>query len=158
MKAGKWVILSNERIAERTYRMVLKGDTSDIMPGQFVEIAIPGLFLRRPISVCNIEGNQLTLIYKVVGQGTDAMAQMQTDGELDILTCLGNGYDLQKAEKEALLIGGGVGVPPLYYAAKQLRVAGKNVHVVMGFNSKNEVFGEQEFRGRQLRSQRCCNR
>ena len=146
MKAGKWVILSNERIAERTYRMVLKGDTSDIMPGQFVEIAIPGLFLRQPISVCNIEGNQLTLIYKVVGQGTDAMAQMQTDGELDILTCLGNGYDLQKAEKEALLIGGGVGVPPLYYAAKQLRVAGKNVHVVMGFNSKNEVFGEQEFR------------
>ena len=146
MKAGKWVILSNERIAERTYRMVLKGDTSDILPGQFVEIALPGVFLRRPISVCNIESNQLTLIYKVVGQGTDAMAQMQTDGELDILTCLGNGYDLQKAEKEALLIGGGVGVPPLYYAAKQLRAAGKKVHVVMGFNSKKEVFGEQEFR------------
>ncbi|MBQ4393753.1 MAG: dihydroorotate dehydrogenase electron transfer subunit [Paludibacteraceae bacterium] len=146
MRAGKWHILSNERIAERVYRMVLHGTTDGIAPGQFAEIAIPGLYLRRPISVSDIEDDRLTIIYKVVGEGTARMAQMQTGGELDILTGLGHGYDLTQVNDEVLLIGGGVGVPPLIYAAKKLRETGKNVRVVMGFNTANEVFGEKEFR------------
>ena len=127
--------------------MILKGKTDGIRPGQFVEIAIPGLFLRRPISVSDINGDQLTIIYKVVGQGTDRMAAMSAGEELDILTGLGNGYDLGLCGNEALLIGGGVGVPPLMYAAKRLREMGKHVRVVMGFNTKAEVFGEEEFAG-----------
>lgn len=145
MKSGKWHILSNEMIAERVYRMVLQGDTEGILPGQFVEIAVPGYYLRRPISVSDVENDRLTIIYKTVGQGTAAMAQMQPYEDLDILTCLGNGYDLAKAGEDVLLIGGGVGVPPLIYLAKQLRAQGKNVHVVIGFNTKNEVFGENVF-------------
>lgn len=125
--------------------MILKGKTDGIRPGQFVEIAIPGLFLRRPISVSDINGDQLTIIYKVVGQGTDRMAAMSAGEELDILTGLGNGYDLSLCGNEALLIGGGVGVPPLIYAAKRLREMGKHVRVVMGFNTKAEVFGEEAF-------------
>lgn len=138
--------MSNKRIASRTYRMELQGDTADIRPGQFVEIAIPAFFLRRPISVCNIEGDVLTLIYKVVGQGTDAMAQMQKGEELHILSCLGNGYDLTKAGQEVLLIGGGVGVPPLIFAARCLKESGRDVHVVMGFNTRDEVFAEEELK------------
>jgi len=144
MRSGKWNIVSNERIAERVWRMVLKGDTTGILPGQFVEIEIPGFYLRRPISVCNIEGDELTIIYKTVGQGTAAMAQMHAGEGLNILTGLGNGYDLTKAGNETLLIGGGVGVPPLIYAAKELRKAGKRVTAVIGFNTADEVFGEQE--------------
>lgn len=145
MKSGKWHILSNEVIAERVYRMVLQGDTAGIKPGQFVEIAIPGLFLRRPISVSDVDSDRLTIIYKTVGNGTARMSQMHSGEELDILTCLGNGYDLTKAEEEVLLIGGGVGVPPLIYLAKQLRTQGKNIHVVIGFNTKSEVFAEDVF-------------
>lgn len=146
MKSGKWDIVSNERIAEKIYRMVLRGSTEGILPGQFVEVAIPGYYLRRPLSVSDIEGDLLTLIYKTVGEGTVRMAQMQSGETLDILTGLGNGYDLTKASKQVLLIGGGVGVPPLIYAAKKLREAGKNVRVVIGFNTKSEVFGEECFR------------
>lgn len=142
---GKWDIVSNEPIAARIYQMALSGDTTGIRPGQFVEIAVPGLFLRRPISVCNAEDGLLTIIYKIVGQGTAVMAQMQQGTQLDILTCLGNGYDLTKARKDVLLIGGGVGVPPLVYLAKQLREQGKNVHAVLGFNTRDEVFGEDKF-------------
>jgi dihydroorotate dehydrogenase electron transfer subunit len=136
--------LSNERIAERIYRMTLRGETEGIRPGQFVEIEIPGKYLRRPISVSNIEGDVMTIIYKVVGEGTAIMAQMHAGETLDILTGLGNGYDLTKAGDEVLLIGGGVGVPPLLYAAKELRRAGKKVRAVLGFNTAEEVFGEQK--------------
>lgn len=146
MKQSKWTILSNSPIAWRTYRMVLQGDTSDIRPGQFVEIALPDFFLRRPLSVADAEDGRLTLIYKVVGEGTAVMARMPEETKLDILTCLGNGYDLSKAEDEVLLVGGGVGVPPLIYAAKMLRRAGKQVRMVMGFGSSREVFAEDELR------------
>ena len=146
MKQSSWTILSNEPIAWRTYRMVLQGDTSDIRPGQFVEIQLPNYYLRRPISVCDIEDNLLTLIYKTVGEGTAAMAAMSAGTELDILSCLGNGYDLSKAGDHVLLIGGGVGVPPLFYAAKDLRNQGKQVRVVLGFGSRREVFAEEDFR------------
>lgn len=146
MISGKWDIERNEAIATRTYRMVLRGETEGIRPGQFVEIAITGCYLRRPISVCDIEGDTMTLIYKTVGQGTALMAQMKPGETLDILTGLGNGYDLSQAEEEVLLVGGGVGVPPLVYAAKELLRAGKKVHVVMGFNSRSEVFAEKELK------------
>ncbi|MBR3647552.1 MAG: dihydroorotate dehydrogenase electron transfer subunit [Paludibacteraceae bacterium] len=142
MKQSKWTILSNEAIAWRTYKMVLQGDTAGMRPGQFVELALPAFYLRRPISVCDIEADRLTLIYKVVGEGTAAMAKMPAGMELDILTCLGNGYDLQQAGDEVLLVGGGVGVPPLVYAARQLIAMGKHVRVVMGFGSAREVFAE----------------
>lgn len=140
-----WCIVSNECIAEKIWKMVLRGDTAGIKPGQFVEIAVPGYYLRRPISVSDIENDRLTIIYKTVGQGTTAMAQLLPGEELDILTCLGNGYDLTKAKEEALLIGGGVGVPPLVFLAKLLREQNKKVHVVIGFNTKSEVFAEEVF-------------
>jgi len=146
MKQSKWHIESNACIAEKVWKMVLRGDTTGIVPGQFVEIAVPGYYLRRPISVSDVEGDRLTIIYKTVGKGTAVMAQMQAGEELDILSCLGNGYDLTKAEDEVLLIGGGVGVPPLIYLAKQLRAQGKRVQAVIGFNTKNEVFAEDDFR------------
>ena len=141
-----WCILRNDRIAERVYRMVLRGETSGIEPGQFVEIAVPGLYLRRPFSVSDISGEELVLIYKVVGAGTSRMAQMRTGEEVDMLAGLGRGYDLSQGGEEVLLIGGGVGVPPLIYAAKKLREAGRRVGVVMGFNKAEEVFGEEVFR------------
>ena len=140
-----WCIVSNECIAEKIWKMVLKGDTAGIKPGQFVEIAVPGYYLRRPISVSDVEDDRLTIIYKTVGKGTTAMAQMLPSEELDILTCLGNGYDLTKATEEVLLIGGGVGVPPLIYLAKKLREQNKKVHAIIGFNTKNEVFAEEVF-------------
>lgn len=140
-----WCIVSNECIAEKIWKMVLKGDTAGIKPGQFVEIAVPGYYLRRPISVSDVEDDRLTIIYKTVGKGTTAMAQMLPGEELDILTCLGNGYDLTKATEEVLLIGGGVGVPPLIYLAKKLREQNKKVHAIIGFNTKNEVFAEEVF-------------
>lgn len=139
--------MSNEQIAEKVFRMILKGRTEGIRPGQFVEIAVPGLFLRRPISVSDVNDDRLTIIYKVVGQGTDRMTAMQSGEAIDVLAGLGNGYDLSLCGEEVLLIGGGVGVPPLIYAAKQLREMGKHVRVVMGFNTKAEVFGEEEFAG-----------
>ena len=141
-----WCIVSNECIAEKIWKMVLKGDTAGIKPGQFVEIAVPGYYLRRPISVSDVEDDRLTIIYKTVGKGTTAMAQMLPGEELDILTCLGNGYDLTKATEEVLLIGGGVGVPPLIYLAKKLREQNKKVHAIIGFNTKNEVFAEEVFK------------
>ena len=145
-------IQSNEQIAKNVYRMQLGGDTTGILPGQFVNIRVQGQFLRRPISVCNVEQPlnnvepHLTIIYKVVGVGTEAMSHLPVGTQLDVLTVLGNGYDLTKAGDAPLLIGGGVGVPPMYMLARQLREAGKKVRVILGFNTKDEVFYEEEFR------------
>lgn len=147
--------MSNERIAERIYRMTLRGETEGIRPGQFVEIAVPDCYLRRPISVCDINGDIMMLVYKVVGKGTAILAQMHAGETLDILTGLGNGYDLSKAGDEALLVGGGVGVPPLVYAAKELRKQGRRVRVVMGFNTRSEVFAEQVFKEMGCRVEVC---
>ena len=146
MQTAVFVLLSNEMIASRVYKMRLRGATDGIRAGQFVDIAVPGQFLRRPISVCDVEGDMLTLIYKVVGDGTRTMSQLQPGATLNILTCLGNGYNLDKAGEHPLLVGGGVGVPPLYYLAKQLRAKGKQVRVILGFNTREEVFFEDEFR------------
>ena len=152
MKQLTFEIKSNEQIAKNVYRMQLGGDTTGILPGQFVNIRVQGQFLRRPISVCNVQqplNNAtplLTIIYKVVGVGTEAMSHLPVGTQLDVLTVLGNGYDLSKAGNAPLLVGGGVGVPPMYMLARQLREIGKNVRVILGFNTKDEVFYEEEFR------------
>ena len=147
MKQGIFEIKSNVALTATVYKMVLTGDTSAITcPGEFVNILLDGLFLRRPISVNECVGDELTLIYKVVGKGTEQMAEMVAGQTLDVLTGLGNGYDLSKAGDKPLLIGGGVGVPPLYMLARQLREAGKDVSVILGFNTKDEVFCEADFK------------
>ena len=152
MKQRLFEIQSNEQIAKNVYRMQLGGDTTGILPGQFVNIRVQGQFLRRPISVCNVEQplnnatQLLTIIYKVVGVGTEAMSHLPIGTQLDVLTILGNGYDLSKAGDQPLLVGGGVGVPPMYMLARQLREMGKEVKVILGFNTQDEVFYEDEFR------------
>ncbi len=140
-------ITQNVKLTESVYKMCLSGDTSAITAsGQFVNIKLDGLFLRRPISVCDCENGILTIVYKVVGKGTEQMSKMQAGEKLDVLSGLGNGYDLSCCKEKALLLGGGVGVPPLYMLAKQLINQGKKVNVVLGFNTKSEVFYEQEFK------------
>ena len=139
-------IKENKPLTKDIMEMVLAGDTSDITrPGQFVNIKLDGLYLRRPISVCDCQGDTLTLVYKVVGKGTEAMSKMK-EGKLDILTGLGNGYDLSLSGDKPLLLGGGVGVPPLYLLAKELIKEGKEVTVILGFNTKDEIFYEEEFK------------
>ena len=139
-------IKENKPLTKDIMEMVLAGDTSDITrPGQFVNIKLDGLYLRRPISVCDSEEGKLTLIYKVVGKGTEQMRDM-TEGTLDILSSLGNGYDTSISGEKPLLIGGGVGVPPLYMLAKELRKEGKEVSVILGFNTRDEIFYEEEFK------------
>lgn len=147
MKQEVLEILSNIALNKNVYKMVLKGDTTAVTNcGQFVNIQIEGMYLRRPISVCDYTDNTLTLVYKVVGKGTSAMANMKSGTKLDVLLGLGNGYDLSKAGDKPLLVGGGVGVPPLYNLAKKLRGEGKTVTVILGFNTKDEIFYEDEFK------------
>ncbi len=147
MQKSVFQIVSNTALTENVYKMVLKGDNSHITaPGQFVNIALEGLYLRRPISVCDVQGDTLTIIYKAVGKGTRQMAEM-TGGQLELLSGLGNGYDLTKAGDCPVLLGGGVGVPPMYLLAKKLIEMGKSVRVILGFNTKSEVFYEEEFKG-----------
>ena len=147
MKQSIFEILESTPLTSSVYKMVLRGDTSAITaPGQFVNIRLEGKFLRRPISVCDYDAETLTLVYKAVGSGTEQMAAMKAGETLDILTGLGNGYDLGPAGDAPLLIGGGVGVPPLYHLAKRLLAQGKAVSVILGFNTKEEIFFEEEFK------------
>ena len=146
MKQTIFTIKENKALTSSVYKMLLVGDTSDITNcGQFVNIQIDGLFLRRPISVCDCEGDTLTLIYKVVGKGTEQMKDMKLGDKLDILTGLGNGYDTSPSGDTPLLLGGGVGVPPLYMLCKKLIAEGKKPSVILGFNTKEEVFCKDEF-------------
>ncbi len=146
MKQGIFTIVQNELLAPSVYRMVLQGDTTGFTaPGQFADIRIPGLYLRRPISLCDVVDDKLTFIYKVVGTGTDAMSAMVPGQELDLLTGLGNGFDMSRSGDEPVLIGGGVGVPPMYYLAKELIARGRQVSVILGFNTAEEVFYDREF-------------
>ena len=147
MKQQLMTISGNEQVTKTVWRMTLTGeDMEEQRPGQFINIRLAGLFLRRPISVCDWEEGRLTILYKTVGRGTEQLSRMQRGETLDVLTGLGNGYDLTKAGGKPLLLGGGVGVPPLYLLAKMLRAQGKEVTVVLGFNTAEEVFGEEEFR------------
>ena len=144
-KQTQFSVLENTPLTASVYRMVLRGDTSAITaPGQFVNIALDGKFLRRPISVCDYDASTLTLIYKVVGSGTTQLSAMG-GGTLDILTGLGNGYDISAAGDAPVLIGGGVGVPPMYRLAKDLTAMGKTVSVILGFNTGSEIFLREEF-------------
>ena len=147
MKQSIFVIQSNEALTQSVYKMVLSGDTSAITaPGQFVNILLSGKFLRRPISVCDYDEEALTIVYKVVGKGTSQMSAMTAGEELDILTGLGNGYDLTVCGEKPVLLGGGVGVPPMYNLAKKLIAEGKIVSVILGFNTKSEIFYDEEFK------------
>ena len=147
MKQGIFTIISNEALTDTVYKMVLSGDTSAITAsGQFVNIQLAGKFLRRPISVCDYDSQTLTIVYKVVGKGTQQMSAMKSGEKLDILTGLGNGYDLSLSGDKPVLLGGGVGVPPMYNLAKKLIALGKDVTVILGFNTKSEVFYEEEFK------------
>ncbi len=147
MKQSIFEIVENKPLNQNVYKMILKGDTTDITAcGQFINIKLEGLYLRRPISVCDADDSTVTIIYKVVGKGTEQMAKMTVGETLDVLTGLGNGYDLSLSGDKPLLLGGGVGVPPLYMLAKKLIAQGKTVTVILGFNTKDEVFYEDEFK------------
>ena len=145
MKQGLFEIIENKPLTQSVYQMTLRGDISSITAsGQFVNILLDGLYLRRPISVCDLGENTLTIVYKVVGTGTKQMAAMKS-GTLDILTGLGNGYDLSLSGDQPVLLGGGVGVPPMFLLAKRLLAQGKKVRVILGFNTADEIFYEEEF-------------
>lgn len=147
MKQSIFKVIGNDKIALNTYRMTLEGDTSSVTrAGQFVNIKLDGFFLRRPISVCDCEEGKLTIIYKTVGRGTEYMAELKGGAELDVLTGLGNGYDLSKSGDSPVLIGGGAGVPPMYNLCKRLMSEGKRPTVIMGFNRADEIFYEEEFK------------
>ncbi len=146
MKQAILTVKENAPIARDAYRMVLSGDVSAVTaPGQFINLALAGQFLRRPISVCDCDGNAVTILYKVVGQGTAQMAGMKAGERIDALTGLGNGFDLSAARGDTLLIGGGIGAAPLYWLAKELKIRGVRTTAVLGFNSAADVYYETEF-------------
>ena len=146
MKDSIFEIVKNEKIAKNTYEMTLRGDTSEIQAaGQFVNLKLSGFYLRRPISVCDVEGDRLTIIYKAVGVGTEKMAATPVGEKWLTLTGLGNGYNLSKSGHAPLLIGGGAGVPPMYYLAKKLVAEGKTPTIILGFGKSDEVFFKEEF-------------
>ena len=147
MKQSIFEIWENTALTKDVFKMVLSGDTSAITAsGQFVNIQLEGLYLRRPISICDWDEKTLTIVYKVVGKGTEAMSKMAPGVKLDVLTGLGNGYDLTKAGANPVLLGGGVGVPPMYGCAKRLVAMGIKPTVILGFNVKEEIFYEEEFK------------
>ena len=146
MYQGFYEIKSNKKLTESIFEMVLIGDTSSITaPGQFINIKLDGFYLRRPISICDYDDSTITIIYKVVGEGTEVMSKMNAGEKLDVLCGLGNGFDTSKSLDNPVLIGGGVGVPPMYNLCKKLIAEGKNVTVILGFNKKDEIFYEDEF-------------
>lgn len=146
MENRVFTVESNEQITQAVFRMRLSGHVGTVVPGQFVNVALEGFFLRRPISVCDACKNSLTLVYKAVGRGTDEMSRLLPGARLDLLTGLGNGYDLGKCGDFPLLIGGGAGVPPLYFLAKKLIGKGKRPKIILGFNTASEIFYDKEFR------------
>lgn len=147
MKQGLFTVTENACLAKDIWRMRLRGDTSAVTaPGQFVNLKLEGFFLRRPISVCDVEGDVLTLIYKPLGQGTRLMTSFLPGKELDVLSGLGNGFDPALSGEKPLLVGGGVGIPPLYLLCRRLAQRGVQPAVILGFNTREEVFLEAEFR------------
>ena len=145
MQKSVFQIVENSLIAPKTYRLVLVGDST--VEGEFVNIAIPGYYLRRPLSVCDLEDGKLTIVYKVVGEGTKVLSGMAVGKELEVLTGLGKGFETKECREKALLVGGGLGVPPLLLLAKRLKAEGKKVCAVLGFNKAEEIILEKEFRG-----------
>lgn len=146
MKKSDFIIEKNIKLTENVYKMVLSGDTSDIKkPGQFINIALSGLYLRRPISVCDYDEKTVTIIYKAVGKGTEQMSKMKKGEALDALSGLGNGFSTEESGSRPLVIGGGVGVPPMYNLAKKLISEGKKPIAILGFNTEKEIFYKSEF-------------
>ena len=145
MQKSVFQIAENSLIAPKTFKMVLVGDA--VVEGEFVNIAIPGYYLRRPLSICDFEDGRLTIVYKVVGEGTKVLSGMEVGAELEVLTGLGKGFEVKECKEEALLVGGGLGVPPLLLLAKRLKEQGKKVTAVLGFNKAEEIILEEEFRG-----------
>ncbi len=146
MTQGIYKVLKNEKLTENVYRMVLEGDTSALTaPGQFVNLTVEGCYLRRPISVFDWDESTVTIIYKVVGTGTEKMSKWQEGYECDVLVGLGNGFDVTVSGNEPVLIGGGVGIPPLFGLAKRLIAGGKKVKVILGFNKQSEIFCKEDF-------------
>ena len=146
MKDVKLTLTSQREIAEDTFEAILEGDVSHITaPGQFINIKLDGYFLRRPISVCDLGEGSVTIIYKVVGEGTKKMSESPVGTEWQALTGLGNGYDTKASGERPLLIGGGAGVPPMYLLAKKLIAEGKKPSVILGFGTKNQVFYKEKF-------------
>lgn len=146
MEKNIYPILENTPIALNTYRLVLDSSASLRMTeGEFIDIAIPGYYLRRPLSICDKEDGCLTVVYKVVGEGTKVLSEMPVGSSLEVLTGLGRGFDPEACREEALLVGGGLGVPPLYLLAKELKARGKKVTAVLGFNKADEVILLPEF-------------
>ncbi len=147
MNRGKYLIADNKPLTRDIWEMRLEGETSHITaPGQFINIQLDGFYLRRPISICDYDETSIKIIYKVVGHGTEAMAKLFPGEYLDVLCGLGNGFDTAKCGKKTVLIGGGVGVPPMFNLCKKLLAEGKDVSVILGFNTKNEIFYEEEFK------------
>ena len=147
MRQDVFEIVSNRNLAPGVYEMVLRGSsTADCTPGRFVQLKLDSFYLRRPISVCDAEDGKLTLVYKTVGRGTEAMAQYESGKRIDVLTGLGNGYDLDKSGDRPLLIGGGAGVPPMYLLTRRLLAQGKQPAVILGFNKAEEIFYADRFR------------
>lgn len=147
MYQGFYEIKSNKQLTYSIFEMVLIGDTTSITePGQFINIKLDGFYLRRPISICDYDDSTITIIYKVVGEGTDVMSKMNSGEKLDVLCGLGNGFDTSKSLDKPVLIGGGVGIPPMYNLCKKLISEGKDVTVILGFNKKDEIFYEDEFK------------
>ena len=147
MRQDVFEIVSNRNLAPGVYEMVLRGSsTADCTPGRFVQLKLDSFYLRRPISVCDAEDGNLTLVYKTVGRGTEAMAQYECGKRIDVLTGLGNGYDLDNSGDRPLLIGGGAGVPPMYLLARKLMEQGKKPAVILGFNKAEEIFYADRFR------------
>ena len=146
MKNVIYTVKANEKLTENVFKMVLEGDTSAVTAsGQFINIKIDSLYLRRPISIFDCTDNELSIIYKVVGAGTEIMSKMPEGTKLDCLVGLGNGFDISVAGENPVVIGGGVGVPPMYYLAKKLIADGKTVTAILGFNKADEVFGKEDF-------------
>lgn len=147
MKKNIYTIISNMQLTPDIYEMKLEGNTDQITaPGQFLNIKMEGLYLRRPISICDWDEKQLTIIYKTVGKGTEQMSQMEAGCKLDILCPLGNGYDVSKIPQNTVIVGGGVGVPPMYGLAKALISRGIKPEIILGFNTKDEIFYEEQFK------------
>ena len=147
MRQDVFEIASKRNLAPGVYEMVLRGaSTEDCTPGRFVQLKLDSFYLRRPISVCDAEDGKLTLVYKTVGRGTEAMAQYASGKHIDVLTGLGNGYDLDRSGDRPLLIGGGAGVPPMYLLARRLIAQGKRPTVILGFNRAEEIFYAERFR------------
>ncbi len=146
MEQKLYCITSHTALVPNVYKLTLEGNmATEIRPGQFVNIKIEGLYLRRPISICDADGDRITLIYKVVGSGTTRLSRMAPGEWLDILVPLGNGFSLDEAGERPLLIGGGVGIPPMFLLCRRLSETGRHPQVILGFNSADDAFYEDEF-------------